>query len=281
MRPHSCAWKYQLINMKMARSMTEMPPPAPRTLFLWPECTFWKGRINTSITQTSLCHFKVSQGHNPFWHHHFSHKGWEITGHFYSAWKQTLSTLLTRATISQTTISFVSSLMVDLPGYFIANSSVRSEVFYFFCICVCLYICICMSVGRSQPPGDQSFADSFTQLPNFPLTNYSYSKARNTTIKQLCLSRARKHVTQQEALILDTRMENPDSLPLLSVTAGGGRTQKLCVSRQPRRDGRHLPIPPSLLITGAESLSHLEPKGFILHPDNNRWGGKSIRGYWL
>lgn len=129
-------------------------------------------------------------------------------------------------------------------------------------------------MGRSQPPKDQSFADSFTQLLNFPLTNYSYSKARNTMIKQLCLSRARKHVTQQEALILDIGMEKPDTLPLPSMTAGGGRTQKLHVSRQPRGDVRHLPIPPSLLITGAESLSHAEPKGFSLHPGNKTTGGE-------
>lgn len=75
-------------------------------------------------------------------------------------------------------------------------------------------------------------------------------------------------------MILDTGMENPDTLPLLSVTAGGGRTQKLRLSRQPRGDVRHLPIPPSLLITGAESLSHLEPKGFILHPENKTTGGE-------
>ena len=139
-------------------------------------------------------------------------------------------------------------------------------------ISVCMYICVCTSVGESQPPKDQSFADSFTQLLNFRFANYSYSKARNTMIKQLCLSRARKHVTQQEALILDTRIEKPDTLSLLSTTAGGGRTQKLRVSRQPRGDVRHLPIPPSLLITGAESLSHLEPKGFILHPGNKTTG---------
>lgn len=93
-------------------------------------------------------------------------------------------------------------------------------------------------------------------------------------IKQLCQSRARKDVTLQEALILDTGMEKPDTLPLLAMTAGGGRTQKLRVSRQPRGDVRHLPIPPSLLITGAESLSHLEPKGFILHPGNKTTGGE-------
>lgn len=95
-------------------------------------------------------------------------------------------------------------------------------------------------------------------------------------IKQLCQSRARKDVTQQEALILDTGMEKPDTLPLLAMTAGGGRTQKLRVSRQPRGNVRHLSIPPSLLITGAESLSHLEPKGFILHPGNKTTGGREV-----
>lgn len=54
MQPHRCAWKYQLINMKMARSMTETPPPAPRALLLGPECTFQKGGINIGVTQTSL-----------------------------------------------------------------------------------------------------------------------------------------------------------------------------------------------------------------------------------
>jgi len=141
-------------------------------------------------------------------------------------------------------------------------------------ICVYLYIPVSTLVGRSQPPKDQSFTDSFTQLLNFSLTNYSNLKARNTMIKQLCLSRARKHVTQQEALILDTGMEKPDTLPLLSMTAGGGRTQKLHVSRQPRGDVSHFPIPPSLLITGAESLSPFEPKGFILHPGNKTTGGE-------
>lgn len=141
-------------------------------------------------------------------------------------------------------------------------------------ICVCMHICVCTLVGGSQPPKDQSFADSFTQLLNSRFANYSYSKARNTMIKQLCLSRARKHVTQQEALILDTGMEKPDTLPLLSMTAGGGRTQKLCVSRQPRGDVKHLPIPPSLLITRAESLSHLESKSFVLHPGNKTTGGE-------
>lgn len=59
MQPHRCAWKYQLINMKMARSMTETPPPALRALLLWPEFTFWKEGINVGITQTSL----TFQGH--------------------------------------------------------------------------------------------------------------------------------------------------------------------------------------------------------------------------
>lgn len=63
-------------------------------------------------------------------------------------------------------------------------------------------------------------------------------------------------------------MEKPDTLAPLSVTAGGGRTEKLHISRQPGVNIRHLPIPPSLLITGAESLSHLEPKSFTLHPEN-------------
>lgn len=31
-----------------------MPPPAPRALLLWPQCTFRKGGINICITQTSL-----------------------------------------------------------------------------------------------------------------------------------------------------------------------------------------------------------------------------------
>lgn len=126
-------------------------------------------------------------------------------------------------------------------------------------------------MGWVLAPKDQSFA--LTQLLNLPFTNCSCSKARSTMIKQLCLSRARKHVTQQEALILDTWMEKPDTLPLLSMTAGAGRTQKVCVPRQQRGDIRHLPISPSLLITGAESLSHLEPKGFILHPRNKTTGG--------
>lgn len=92
-------------------------------------------------------------------------------------------------------------------------------------------------------------------------------------IKQLCLSRARKHVTLQQALILDTWMEKPDTLPLPSMTAGGGRTEKVHVPRQQRGDISHLPIPPSLLITGDESPSLLEPKGFILHPGNKTTGG--------
>lgn len=75
-------------------------------------------------------------------------------------------------------------------------------------------------------------------------------------------------------MILDTRMEKSDTLPLLPMTAGGGRTQKLCASRQPRGDVRLLPLLPSLLITGAESLSHSEPKGFIIHPGNKTTGGE-------
>lgn len=145
------------------------------------------------------------------------------------------------------------------------------------------HICVCTSLGGSQPLKDQSCADSITQLLNFPLANSSSSKARNMMIKQLCLSRARKHVTQQEALILDTGVEKPDTLPLLSMTAEGGRTKKLLVSRQPRRDISLLPIRPSLLITGAEPLSHFEPKGFILHPGNKTRGGvgMSVRDYCL
>lgn len=78
-------------------------------------------------------------------------------------------------------------------------------------------------------------------------------------------------------MILDTGMEKPDTLPLLSVT------KKLLVSRQPRRDVRLLPIRPSLLITGAEALSHFEPKVFILHPgDKTRGGvGMSVTDYCL
>lgn len=121
---------------------------------------------------------------------------------------------------------------------------------------------------------DQSTADSFSQLLNFAFANNSYPKGRNTMIKQLCLSRATKDVAQQEALILDTRMEKSDTLPLLPMTAGGGRTQKLRASRRPRGDVRLLPLPPSLLITGAESLSHSEPTGFIMHPRNKTTGGE-------
>lgn len=139
-------------------------------------------------------------------------------------------------------------------------------------ICVCVHICACTLVGGSQPLMDQSSADSFSQLLNFTFPNYSYPEGRNTMIKQLCLSRATKHVAQQEALILDTRMKKSDTLPLLPMTAGGGRTQKLCASRQSRGDVRLLPLLPSLLITGAESLSHSEPKGLIMHPGNKTTG---------
>lgn len=133
----------------------------------------------------------------------------------------------------------------------------------------CTSLCVCTLVAWSQPLMDQSSADSFSQLLNFAFANYSYSKARNTVIKQLCLSRARKHVAQQEALILDTRMEKSDTLPLLPMTAGGGRTQKLCASRQPSGDVSLLPLPPSQLIT---EQSHSEPKGFIMHPGNQTTG---------
>lgn len=56
--------------------------------------------------------------------------------------------------------------------------------------CVFVYLClfdICVStlVGESQPPEDESCADSITQLLNFPFANSSHSKARNTMIKQL------------------------------------------------------------------------------------------------
>lgn len=141
-------------------------------------------------------------------------------------------------------------------------------------ISVCVHICACTLVGGSLPLMDQNSADSFSQLLNFASANYSYPKARNTMIKQLCLSRARKHVAQQEALILDTGMEKSDTLPLLPMTAGGGRTQKLCALRQPRGDVRLLPLSPSLLITGAELLSHSNPKGFIMHPGNKTTGGE-------
>lgn len=144
-----------------------------------------------------------------------------------------------------------------------------------------VHICACMLVGGSQPLMDQSSADSFSQLLNFAFANYSYPKGRNTMIKQLCLSRAGKHVAQQEALILDTRMEKSDTLPLLPMTAGGGRTQKLCASRQPRGDVRFLPLPPLSAdnrgwITASfrtQRLHHAPWK------QNNRWGGRSIRGY--
>lgn len=139
-------------------------------------------------------------------------------------------------------------------------------------ICVWVHICACTLVGGSQPLMDQSSADSFSQLLNLTFANYSYPKGRNTMIKQLCLSRATKHAAQQEALILDIRMKKSDTLPLLPMTAGGGRTQKLCASRQPRGDVRLLPLLPSLLITGAESLSHSEPKGLIMHPGNKTTG---------
>lgn len=139
---------------------------------------------------------------------------------------------------------------------------------------LCVHICACTLVGGPQPLKGQSSADSFSQLLNFAFAHYSYPKGRKTMIKQLCLSRARKHVAQQEALILDTRMEKSNTLPLLPMTAGGGRTKKLCASRQPRGDVRLLPLPPSLLITAAESLPHSEPKGFIMHPGNKTTGGE-------
>lgn len=142
------------------------------------------------------------------------------------------------------------------------------------CTSPCVHICACTLVGGSQPLKGQNSADSFSQLLNFAVANYSYPKGRNTMIQQLCLSRARKHVAQQEALILDTGMEKSNTLPLLPMTAGGGRTQKLCAPRQPRGDVRLLPLPPSLLITAAESLSHSELKGFIMHPGNKTTGGE-------
>lgn len=46
--------KYQLLNMKMALSRTEMTPLSPRGLLLPWQCTFCKGGINSCITQTSL-----------------------------------------------------------------------------------------------------------------------------------------------------------------------------------------------------------------------------------
>jgi len=56
---------------------------------------------STSASHRHHCHFKVTQGHNLFWHQWFSRKGWKITGYFYTASKQTLATFPTGATSSQ------------------------------------------------------------------------------------------------------------------------------------------------------------------------------------
>lgn len=115
---------HQLLNMKMVRSKTERSPPALRAFLLRSLCTFWKGGVNAEITSA----FQGSTRTQPVSVLLFQPQG--LGDHRILSHSQHLPPF-PELPPHKTTISCASSFRVNLPWCFTANSSVRSEAFYF------------------------------------------------------------------------------------------------------------------------------------------------------
>lgn len=115
---------HQLLNMKTARSTTGRNPPALRAFLLWSLCTFWKGGVNAEITSA----FRGSTRTQPVSVLLFQPQG--LGDHRILSHSQHLPPF-PELPPHKTTISCASSFRVNLPWCFTANSSVRSEAFYF------------------------------------------------------------------------------------------------------------------------------------------------------
>lgn len=246
--------------MKVVSGTRERSPPALRGFLLWSLCTIWKGGTNTDITSSfqgnrrtqPVSATRTGRLWEPFTQHqskHFppfppqppSHKTQYSTKssggalldteqHKFKLWAGCVLKIsfIVISTCGHSSCKASTSLAAEtnvlcpytFPSWPVWIKCTHPCVFVYLCL---FDICVSTLVGESQPQKMKAVLTALRSCWTFLLQTLHAQKPE-IWWSNSCLNRARKHVTQQEALILDTEMDKADILPQLSMTAEGGWT---------------------------------------------------------